>query len=128
MQLENISKFLELLTKSCIQIKMMDTDVFTFAVSALLHWYMCSLTWSEYMKLFEALVSAAQHTPALCWLPAAMLSGMYVGISSDEILPAPGGRGACISAENKCKVGTRGNSCRWLHRHLACEIVGKRNN
>lgn len=74
------------------------------------------LTWSEYTKLFGVLVSAAQHTLALCWLPAAMLSGMYVGISSDEILPAPGGTGAYISAGNKCKVGKCGISCRW-HRH-----------
>lgn len=81
-----------------------------------------SLTWSEDMKLYGVLESGAQHIPVLCLLPAAMLSGMYVGISFVEILPAPGGRGACISAESKCKVGKCGFSCHWHNHHQACKV------
>lgn len=55
--------------------------------------------------------SVARHALALCWPPAARLSGACAGTSSDEILPAPGGRGACISAESKCKVWSPWNSC-----------------
>lgn len=73
------------------------------------------LTWSEHTWLSAVLGSVAQRAPALCWPPAARLSGACAGISSDEILPAPGGRGACISAESKCKVWSPWNSC-----HLHC--------
>ena len=45
---------------------------------------------------------------------------MCAGISFDEILPAPGGRGAYISAESKCKVGSPWSSyspCRPSNEH-----------
>lgn len=84
------------------------------------------LTWYEHRSLSGALVSVAQHAPALCWPPAARLSGVCAGISSDGILPAPGGRGACISAESKCKVWSPWNSCH-LHCHHWTWRRGKKN-
>lgn len=70
-----------------------------------------ALTCYEHRSLCGVPGSVARHALALCWPPAARLSGACAGISSDEILPAPGGRGACISAESKCKVWSPWNSC-----------------
>lgn len=50
---------------------------------------------------------------------------MYAGTSFVETLPAPGGRGACISAESKCKVGSPWSSCSPCRRRLTWKVWGE---
>lgn len=87
-----------------------------------------ALTWLGCARLSAAPAAAARCTPALGWPPAARLSETCAGTSSAATPPAPGGRGAYISAESKCKVGSPWSSYSPCHRHLTWKAQGEKGN
>lgn len=60
--------------------------------------------WSVSEWPFGVPESVVLHSLGLYWPHGAGPFERHIGISSGALLPSPGGRGACTSAADKCKV------------------------